>query len=265
MAVSQFIVEILSRYGLGSLAQWASDAIINGLSEGEVLMQLYERPEFHARFPGIKERELSGKPPISPEEYLQYEASMQSLSQMWDLGITKEETDKLISNNVSVREAEERVVIAAGAMFDDASETRGELQRLYGISSGQLIRYWMDPKKSFGVLQQQYRAAQIAGSALRTGFGQINEAQARRLQQAGLDQQQALAGFSTLVQNRGLFESTIATEEAISADQQVELLAGNTEVGQEVERRQRRRLAEYAGGGGFASGEEGFALGSAPT
>jgi hypothetical protein len=260
--VSPILERTLARYGLTSLLTWATEAIVLGWSDDQILLELYERPEFNSRFPGIKAREAAGFPPINPEEYLQYEDMMHSLSTMWGLGTTKTQIDNLISNNVSMKEAEERVNLAAAAVFEDDSETREEIQRLYGVGIGDLINYWMDPKRTMGVLQQQYRSAQIAGTSLRSGFGQISEQQAQRLLQTGMGREQALTGFSQLVANEELFRSTIETEQEISRDQQIELLAGDTDLGKEMETRAARRLADYQGGGGFAAGSTGFAVGS---
>lgn len=262
MAASPILAQSLARYGLSSLLNWASEALILGWSEDQILLELYNRPEFNNRFPGIKAREAKGFPSISPEEYVQYEDMMYGLSTMWGMGITKTQIDNMISNNVSMREGEERVNLAAAAVFEDDSETKTELQRMYGIGTGDLINYWMDPKRSMGVIQQQYRTAQIGGASLRAGFGQLTEQQAQRLLQTGMNKEQSLTGFSQLVANEELFKSSINTETDITRDQQVELLAGDAELGQEVETRAKRRLAEYQGGGGFATGQTGFAVGS---
>lgn len=263
MAVSPYIIQVLARYGLSSLASWASEAIILGWGDDQVLLELYERPEFVARFPGIKARQENNLPPINPEEYLQFEDTMYALSTMWGLGITKTTIDNMISNGVSVREGEERINLAVAAVFEDDSETRQEIQRMYDVSVGDLANYWMDPKRTMGVLQQQYRTAQIAGASLRAGFGQLSEQQAQRLLQTGMNREQALTGFSQLVANEGLFQSTVGTEEPFTREQQIEVLAGNADLAKELETRVSRRLAEYEGGGGFAAGQTGFAVGSA--
>jgi len=261
--VSPILDRTLARYGLATLLSWATEAIVLGWSDDQILLELYERPEFNARFPAIKAREAAGYPPINPEEYLQYEDMMMGLSTMWGMGITKTQIDNMISNNVSPKEGEERVNLAAAAVFEDDSETRSEIQRMYGVGVGDLINYWMDPKRTMGVLQQQYRSAQIAGTSLRAGYGQISEQQAQRLLQTGMSREQSLTGFSQLVANEELFKSSIETEADITRDQQVELLAGDTTLNKELESRASRRLAEYQGGGGFAAGQTGFAVGSA--
>lgn len=264
MAISPILAQVLARYGLSSLTDWASNALVFGLSNDQIVLELYERPEFAARFPAIKAREAAGYPPISPEEYLQFEDTMYGLSKMWDLNITQDEINQMLANNVSPREGEERVTIAASLAFEEDPETVSELSRLYDVTAGQLIRYYMNPKKSLGLLQQQYRSAQIAGASIKTGFGELTQQQALLLTQAGLDKSSAVSGFTQLIQNEELFRSVVGTEQDISKEQQIGLLAGDAELGMEVETRARRRLAEYQGGGGPAAGEKGFALGSAP-
>lgn len=265
MALAPLLRATLNRYNLGGLIDWATQTMIGGMSQEEFLLQLYDRPEFIARFPGIKAREQAGYPPINPEEYLAYEDMMYGMSRMWGLDINKGEIDQLISGNISMREAEERVNLAAAAVFDEPQETIGELQRMYDVGTGQLIRYWMDPKRTQGVLQQQFRTAQIAGSALRSGYGQVTEQQAKRLLQAGMDGASALTGFSQLVQTEELFKSIVGTEDEVDQDTQIELLAGNAQVAQDMETRAKRRLADYQGGGGFAAGQTGFGVGSSSS
>lgn len=262
MTLSPIIQQTLQRYGLGSLVEWASKAIIQGWSNDQVLLELYERPEFNTRFPAIKAREAAGFPPINPEEYLQFEESVKGMSTMWGLGITQTQINSMLANNISMREAEERVNLAAAAVYEDDSETKQELQRMYNVGTGDLINYWMDPKRSMGVIQQQYRTAQLAGTALRSGFGQITEQQAQRLLQAGQNRESALTGFSQLVASEELFKGITADEGDVSQNEQIELLAGNADVAGKVEKRARNRLAEYQGGGGFGAGQTGFAVGS---
>lgn len=255
----------LNRYGLGSLVNWAKEAIVQGWTEEQVMLALYDRPEFNARFPAIKAREAKNLPPIGVEEYLQYEQGIYALNTQWGTKISKTMIDNMISNNKSFREAEEVVSLAAAAMYEDDSETKLSLKTMYPqITDGDLIMYWLDPKHNFGELQQKYRTAQLGGAALRAGYGEVTEQQARRLVETGMNRDQAISGFASLVENEELFRATIGTEDEITRDQQIELLAGNADVGVAVEKRKASRLAEYQGGSTFAAGEEGFALGSAP-
>lgn len=257
------LAAVLKQYGLQDLTKWASDALVNGLSEDEIMLQMYEQPTFRTRFAGIFAREKAGLPPISIEDYLNYEKVATSLGSTWGLQLSKSEIDGLIGGDVSAQELEQRFNIAASAVYEDTTETKAELQRLFGISEGQLMRYWMNPGAELGILQQQYKMGQIAGASLRSGYGRINAPQALRLQQAGLTEDEALTGFGQLSTMRELFTSLDAGEDMFSQDEQIGLLAGDATTATEVERRGQRRRAEFEGQGGFATGQEGFATGQA--
>lgn len=263
MAVSPILQAALARYGLQSLVDWASEQLILGHAEDQILLELYDRPEFHARFPSIKAREVKGYPPISPEDYLAYEQGIYALSTQWGMTINKSTIDNMIANNKSFREAEEVVSIAAAAVFEDDSETRQAIRDIYPeITDGDLINYWMDT--NLGTIQQKYRAAQLGGAAVRSGYGNLTREQAERLAQSGLDRSTALGGFAELVANEQLFQSTINTEDEIGRDAQLELIAGNATTAGQIKRRVQSRLADYQGSTTFAAGQEGFAVGSAP-
>jgi hypothetical protein len=255
--------EILKKYGLESLAGWASRAVINGWSQEQIMLEMYQRPEFKTRFAGLFERESLNLPPMSVEEYLDYERLAQGLGSTWGLRLTKAEVDGLIGRDVSTQELQERFGILASAVYESDAETRSELQRLFGIDNNGLFRYWMNPKAQFGTLQQQYRMGEIAGAALRSGYNQITEAQASRLQQAGITRDTAAQGFQQLAVMDELFDPMDAGEFAITQDMQIEYLAGDADVTQDIEERAERRKKEFEGTGGFAAGEEGFATGQA--
>jgi hypothetical protein len=257
------IKQLFDSIGLSSLTQWAANAIINGWSEDQVMIELYERPEFKDRFAGMFALKAKNKPPISINEYLAYEKSVHSLAAMWGMELTKQEVDEMIGGEISMVEAERRFDIAAAAVYESDIEERSELERMFGVNLGQQMKYWMDPKKELGTLQQQYRMAQIGGAALRTGYGQITSEQALRLTETGLSKEQALTGFGELVRSKELFTPLSSGELEITEDQQIELLAGDADVREMLSQRQRSREAEFQGGGGFAVSEQGFATGVA--
>lgn len=257
--------EVLRRYGLTSLAGWASRAVINGWSPDQIMLELYQRPEFKTRFAGMFMLEQNGQPPISVDEYLDYERTVTAVANTIGMEITKDEMDNLIGNGVSPLEAEKRIGLAATAVYEADAETKSELTRLFGVSLGQLAKYWMDPKTELAKLQSQYRMGEIAGAALRTGRGAITKDQAQRLADAGLDRDSAVQGFGQLATMGELFNPMDMGEVGISDNDQIEFLAGNAKVGQEVEAVAAKRKAEFEAGGGFATGKTGFAVGSADS
>lgn len=263
MALGPMMTQALKDYGLESLTEWASNALIFGKSEDQVMLELYERPEFRTRFAGMFAREDAGLPAISVQDYINYENVASSLGSTWGLNLSKSEVDNLIANNVSAQELEQRFTIASTAVYESDVNTRNELTRLFGIGDEQLMRYWMDPKAELGKLQQQYRMGEIAGAALRTGFGQLTSDQASRLQQSGITGQTAVQGFEQLAGMSELYTPLDEGEDVITTDTQIGALVGNATDAQTIEKRQQRRKAEFEGGGGFAAGQEGFATGSA--
>lgn len=263
MALGPQLTALLKRYGLESLTEWASEAIISGMSEDELILSMYEQQAFKTRFAGMFAREAAGLPPISIDDYLAYESTVTSLGSTWGLNLTKQEIDNFIANDVSAREVEQRFTIAATAVYEDGPEIKSELSRLFNIGQEQLMRYWMDPKRELGHLQQQYRMGEIAGASLRTGFGQLTLNQAQRLQEAGVTREAAETGFGQLSNMSELFDTLDEGEDAITIDEQLGVLTGDASSVKKVEQRSQRRQAEFQGSGGFATSQSGFATGDA--
>lgn len=254
---------LLTSYGLQGLVGWATQQIINGNSEEEIMLQLKVHPIFHQRFPAIVWRQNDGLPPLSVDQYLEYEQTAHQFASMYGFPITQDDINHLLSNDVSPKELEERFTITAAAVYSSTPEERAAFSELWGVSSGQLMRYWMDPKKELPKLQQQYRAGQIAGAAMRSGYGRITRDQAERLESIGMEENQALTAFASLDDMLELFSPLDEFESKIDQDAQVEMIAGNADVAQQVEKRASKRVAEFGGTGEFSAGEEGFATGSA--
>lgn len=263
MALGPQMTAILKKYGLEELTQWASDALIQGKSQDQIMLEIYDQQPFRTRFAGMFAREAAGYHPISIDDYLAYENVASSLGTSWGMKLSKEEVDNLIANNVSAVELEQRFTIAATAIYESDVETRSELSRLFNISNEQLMRYWMEPKSELGKLQQQYKMGEIAGAALRTGFGQLNVDQASRLQQAGITQEQAVQGFGELASMSELFTPLDEGEDEFNMDKQIAILTGDAEAAKDLEQRQAKRKGEFEGTGGYAAGAGGFSTGAA--
>jgi hypothetical protein len=265
VADGPLLTKYLQDIGLGSLTHWASDHIQRGSSEAEIELSLYRRPEFQARFPGIFHREKYGYPPISVAEYLSYENTVNQMARSYGVTLSKERVDALISLNVSANETEERLGLAAQAVFRSDPTTRERLSTLYGIGTGDLISYWLNPREELPKLQRRFVAADVAGAAIRAGFDQaLTAGQAEFLVDRGMTGEAATESFGTLVQNEELFEAVDVTETDIDVDEQLRLITGDVDIAQQVERRGERRRAMFEGGGGFATGESGVAgLGTA--
>lgn len=256
---------LLDRYDLSSLKNWASDALIRGLSEDEIVLEMYERPEFKTRFPAIEARNKAGLAPVSVEEYLGYEAQTRAWAKQAGFTLTQDEINKMIAGDVSAQEAADRIDVASRAAFMTDDQTRNELQRLYGISGGDLVRYWLNPKEEMPKLQRRFVTAQISGESIRSGYDhQLDENQLGYLYGRGMTGEQASKSFGDLVERAELFEATDVTEEDIGVDDQLKLITGDIDQAGVVAKRGERRAAAFQGGGGFSTGKTGVSgLGSA--
>lgn len=257
--------QLLNRYGLGGLSNWLSAAVIRGWSEEEIKLKLWDTPEFRNRFPGIFIRITKGRPPMTVDEYMEYEERSRLMTAAIGYRITNDEITQLIGSDVALPELEERVSLAATAVYDSDNETTHELGRLWGITNNEMMRYWLDPTKELPRLQQQYKMAEIAGQFRRASWGEITETQAKRLQEGGFDRERALEGARTLVQMEGLFSPIDETESLIGANEQVELLMGNAATELKVQSRAEKRIAEFQGGGTFAEGQDEYGVGKFAT
>lgn len=262
MSLGPMLAALLAQAGLESLTNWASNLAIHGATEAEIELDLYNQPAFKNRFKAIEARRQAGMSPISINDYLNFEASTKAMAATIGMPLDQNEIDSFLINDVSAKEVDDRMQIAAQAAMSDTN-TRSWLMSNFDISAGQIMKYWMDPKKEYPVLEQQFRMGLIGGAASRTGFGTINTSQAQRLASIGMEQDAAASGFANLAHMASLFTPISGSEQSFTTDDQISLLTGDQEVTKAVEQQQRGRQAEFAGGGSYAAGQEGFSTGTA--
>jgi hypothetical protein len=260
----------LAQYGLPALGTWAWTEYLNGNPVEQILLNLRDRPEYKTRFAGLDELRKKGRG-ISEAQWINYEQSAASLMRARGLpeGFYDSPDDfaKFITNEVSLKELDDRLNLAQQAAFSAPPEVRAELARLYNVGPGELTAFWIDPDKALPLLERKYTSAQLAAESSRTGFGSLTGTQAERLSSLGVDPNQSAGTFRTLAGMKEL-TSNFAGETG-TIDQQTLLDAGfgnDSAATQAVEKRARRRKAEFEGGGTFAAGQTGVTgLGSANT
>lgn len=262
------LTQILQQYGLGSLASWAWNEIVQGASEPQILLDMMNTPEFKQRFPAIAARQKAGLPPISPGDYVNYEAQATQMMRaaglpagFWD---SPSDFTSLISSDVSLNELQQRVQLASQAAFQVPGDVRAVLQRDYGITAGDLAANFLDPKQAEPVLQRKFTAAQIGGAAWRTGYGSTRS-EDEYLTDLGVSATQAQQGFNQLTGQRQLFSSLPGENTTgIGRDQQLGAeFAGNASDQEAITRRANQRVGVFSGGGGFGNTQQGFAVGAA--
>lgn len=245
-----------------SLADWAWSELVAGKSQAEILIALYNRDEFKAEYPEIEARRKAGLAPISPYDVIKYR---QEAHQMFrNAGLppgffdSKDDFSRYIIGDLSLKELGDRISGAAQAYYNTAPEDREEWRRL-GFGDGDGAAYWLDPDIAQPLLQKRTAAAQLSGTAVRTGFGGLSTDEALGLAELDVSSAQAEQGFGTLVRNRELFGALDAGEDQIGREEQLGAgLRGNAAAQRRIEDRAARRRARFQSGGQFAASQQGM-------
>lgn len=259
----------LAQYGLpDSLADWAWTEIVAGKGQAEILLDLYQRPEFKTEFPEIDARQKAGLAPLSPGEIVSYRQQARQL--MRNAGLpegfydSKSDFTGFLTKDVSLSELGQRITDAAQAAYNTPQQDKEEWQRL-GFGHGDLTAMFLNPDVAQPLLHKQLAAASLAGTSVRAGYGQLNADQALGLTELGVSQQQAQQGFGNLAHQSELFGSLNSGEQQIGQpDQLAAQFGGNAAAQQRILDRARGRVAAFSSGGNFAGSQGGISgLGAA--
>jgi hypothetical protein len=200
---------MLQGWGLAGLGNTVWNQYLNGVPVDQIIANIRNSAQYKAAFPGMAALEKQGIA-MTEAQYINYEQS--ALQQFQQYGIpsstgyySKAFLGNLIANNVSISELNSRLTLASQAATTAPTATRDELNRLYGINGGHLTAYWLDPHNNLQVLQQQYNAATLAGTADMSGYEHLSRAQAQGLAAYGVTQSQATSGFENLSHLTQLF------------------------------------------------------------
>lgn len=265
----QILRTTLERYGLGSLTdrvwQLYSDGTLPATSDIDTIgTALADTPEFQARFPANAQRRAKGLPELTVSEYIGLERGYRNAMQGSGLpsGFYDQPSDfsNLIGADVSVAEVQDRVNKGFEAVAQTNPEVVRQMKELYGVDEGGLAAYFLDPAMATPILTRQARSAQIAAEATRMGVGQITAQQAEVLARENIGAQEAQAGFRQVAAQQELAAPLLGEQGQISQAEQIGAVFGTSEAArQRVETRRRRRVAAFAEGGGFATGQQGIA------
>jgi hypothetical protein len=264
------LVAILKRYGLDSLSAWAADAVVRGLSEAEVVQQLYDRPEFKAAFPEIEARQKRAAdqgislPPISADDVITYRSSARQMMRSWGVpaGLWDSNADiaNFIIGDVSLDELNQRLELGSVRVYRAPPEVRAMFDELTGNHGDQALHaLFLDPDKAPTVLEKWVREAEFGGAARRFGF-QLERERIEDVARYGISYNQAVEGFASLDEMRGLFDESMF-EEGIdfTVGEEGVAAAFGTEGGaaEKLQRRAGTRVAQTKGTSGGVQEERG--------
>jgi len=254
------IKALLAKYSLESLfdtvwGNYTSD-MVDFTDTDALAMSIRETDAYKKRFAGNESRRAKGMGDLSPATYIALEDSFKQT--MRSNGIpdkfydSPEDFAQLIANDVSVAEFNERIDYARSLVQDAAPAVRNEMSRLFGVSEGQLIAYFIDPDKALPILKEQERSSRIGAAAFENAGMQLTAGMATDLAKRGFTEAEAQKGFGN-VSRLGELTQQFSGETAISEQDIIASQFGyNTEAEKEIKKRQARRVGEFKGGGSFA-------------
>ena len=250
------ISSALSQFGLSSLSDWAWNHFLATGDVNQVLLDLRQQQAYKDRFPAMGALDAAGNS-ISEAAYVNYEQSVRSLLQSYGVvrGMydTSSDIANLLVKNVSPSEINDRLSIAAKAAIQAPQEVKDALASRYGVSTGGLVSFYLDPDKSLPLLQQQYVSAEVQGAAAQQKIA-IDAATADRLAQEGVSYAQAQQGFG---QVQSMNPLTAGGGERADQKTLIDATFGDARAQTKVARIQKGRTAAFQGGGGAAESSTG--------
>lgn len=255
--------ELADTYGLTSLYNKMVDYIKQGYNSDAIMSLIKTTPEYKQRFPAMEALAKKNRA-ITESQYIEYERRAAELERQFGLpsNMLQGNVTQLLTNEVGMDELNDRVVLASGASVTAPQEFKDSLKNYYGIDSGGLAAYFLDPAIATPLLQKKYATALIGSEALKQNVN-LGLDIASTLENMGVTQDEATQGFrrvrqdETLTRGRG---DTVRSEDLIKGT------FGQADAAKDIERARGGRKAQFEGGGGFSADTRGVkGIGSSAT
>lgn len=272
----QRLYDEFNKIGLGALVADGKALLMNATNPAAMPMALRESSAYKTRFAANDARIKAGLTALSPAEYLAKENQYQNIMRNYGLPASyyatgtygkQEGFEKLIANDVSALELEDRILTAQDRVLNAPPTVLESLKVYYPeITNADILAYTINPENALSAIKRKVTTAEIGGAALAAkqnlGFGQ-----ATALQQAGITGDVAKTGFlNTAAQQQftqnlpGDVSGAVTQEELVNAQfgMSPEALAKTRKVAA-------TRAAEYQGGGQYVTSQAGVTgIGAAP-
>lgn len=229
------------------------------LESGLLMPEISATQSFKTRFPGYAARIANGYSAINIRQYLDLENQYRSIMENAGLprGFYDDPSDmgQWIAKNVSPAEIEGRVRLATDAAKQVDPTMRQLMARFYGLSTGDVAAYFLDPNRALPTIEHQYKSAGVASWAARNGYQVGDMTRYERLVSDGITMEQAAQGYGTVRQ----LDQTVGRVASIYGESY-----GQDDAEQDVfynknEKRQRIMRQEAATFGGSSRGATGSA------
>jgi hypothetical protein len=198
-----------TQYGLGSLVDNIKGLLQDGTPASEFSLRLQQTPEYQKRFAANKDRINAGLSALTPAQYVAMEDQYQNLMRNYglpasyyakdDMG-TQAGFQKLLANDVSAAELEDRIATAQQRVLNTNPEVLKALKQFYpDLSSADILSYTLDPQNALANIKRKVTAAEIGGAALQQGL-QAQGGTAESLAGQGITKAQAQQGYANVAQ-----------------------------------------------------------------
>ncbi len=197
-----------SRYGLEALVTPLRDLVKQGLEGPEFQIALRNTDAYQKRFAGNAERIKKGLVALSPAEYLALEDQYQNIMRNYGLPAsyytkdsigTQAGFNKLIANDVSAVELEERVLTAQKRVINAPPQVKDALKQFYpDITDSDILAYTLDPEKGLADIKRKVTAAEIGGAAMGAGLA-TDVGRAEELARFGVTAEKAREAYQAAV------------------------------------------------------------------
>ena len=249
---------LMGTYGLGSLMGTIDGWIQQGYDPQAIEALIRQSPEYASRFPAMKELQAKGQS-MSEAAYIEYEQTMTQYESLYGLpkGMLsdREMVRKLLVAGKSAREVAENADRASASIYKLPQEFRDTMQRYYGISSGGLTAYFMDPDVATPLLEKQFVSAQIGMEAWRQKVD-VGASISEELYTAGVTREQAREGFGKVALQG---EFTGGAGETTTQGGLIDAELKNDAAAQTKNQRiGASRAGRFQGGGSFTGGKSGM-------
>lgn len=216
----QRLYDEFNALGLGALVQDGKELLMKATSVAAMPDALRGTRAYMDRFSANDARIKAGLAALSPAEYLAKEDAYQNIMRNYGLPESYYKTglygkqegfEKLLANDVSAVELEDRIATAQQRVLNSNPEVLAAIKNFYGdsVTNGDILAYALNPQKGLEDIKKKVTAAEIQGAANIFGLNKITkestpaeikalEARAAALAGQGINKEQALAGYQTV-------------------------------------------------------------------
>jgi hypothetical protein len=257
-----------TKYGLGSLVSDIRNFITNDTSPGELTLLIRNTDAYKKRFAGNVERLAKGLTALDEASYLAKEDAYQNIMRNYGLPDTYWKKDalgtqegftKLIANDVSAVELEDRIATAQNRVINANPQVKEALKKFYpNITDGDILAYSLDPQKALTDIKRKVTAAEIGGAALSQGLNATQLA-SEGLAAYGVTKQQAEQGYGQIADILPTAQklASIYKEEPYTqqqAESEIFNLANSAEAAKKRRKLAQKEQATFSGSAGMSSG-----------